>query len=60
MILLNRTTEVINYWQQEGDKPTLDQVRAAIPDCSFMGTSAPAAPSPTSSSQMALAAALAE
>ena len=44
VILLNRTTEVINFWQQEGEKPTLEQVRAAIPDCSFMGTNSPSAP----------------
>lgn len=50
VILLNRTTEVINYWQQDGEKPTLEQVRAAIPDCSFMGNSSPAPPPPAPSS----------
>ncbi|KAG1665561.1 hypothetical protein FOA52_000707 [Chlamydomonas sp. UWO 241] len=50
VILLNRTTEVINFWQQEGEKPTLEAVKGAFPDCAFMGTSsppaAPAAPAP--------------
>jgi len=44
VILLNRTTEVINFWQQEGDKPTLEAVKSAFPDCAFMGTATPAAP----------------
>ena len=55
VILLNRTTEVINYWQQEGEKPTLEQVRAAIPDCSFMGNSSPAPPPAPSSFESPLA-----
>ena len=46
VILLNRTTEVINFWQQEGQKPSLEDVRAAFTDCSFMGTSTPAPPPP--------------
>jgi len=43
VILLNRTTEVINFWQQ-GEKPSLEQVKVAFPDCSFMGSSTPAPP----------------
>lgn len=47
IILLNRTTEVINTWQAEGDaRPSLDVVRAEFPDCTFMGTSTPAPPPP--------------
>lgn len=47
VILLNRTTEVINTWQVEGDvRPSLEAVRADFPDCSFMGTSTPAAAPP--------------
>ena len=40
VILLNRTTEVINTWQVEGEnRPSLEVVKAEFPDCSFMGTS---------------------
>jgi len=43
VILLNRTTEVINFWQQDSEtKPTLEEVKAEFPDCAFMGTSTPA------------------
>lgn len=47
VILLNRTTEVINTWQVEGEnRPSLDVVKAEFPDCSFMGTSTPPPPPP--------------
>lgn len=35
VILLNRLTEVINFWQQEPAKPTIEQARATFPDCAF-------------------------
>lgn len=34
IVLLNRATEVINYWQDE-DKKTIEQAREAFPDCDF-------------------------
>lgn len=34
VLLLNQTTEVINYWQ-EGEKKMLDQARQAFPDAKF-------------------------
>lgn len=38
VILLNRLTEVINFWQEPGDeKPTIDDARNRFPDCSFSG-----------------------
>lgn len=50
IILLNRLTEVINFWQEsvagaEGDepaegeaaRPTIDEARGMFPDCSFTG-----------------------
>ncbi len=36
VILLNRLTEVINFWQQDQAKPSIDQARASFPDCSFI------------------------
>lgn len=38
ILLLNRTTEVINFWQTEGQKPSLEQAAAAFPDCVFKGS----------------------
>ncbi|KAI8473291.1 MAG: plastid and cyanobacterial ribosomal protein-domain-containing protein [Monoraphidium minutum] len=51
IVLLNRLTEVINFWQEsvaaegeegaaEGEqqpRPTIDEARGAFPDCSFTG-----------------------
>jgi hypothetical protein len=50
IVLLNRLTEVINYWQDaagggagpaegaaEQARPTLDDARSMFPDCSFAG-----------------------
>jgi 30S ribosomal protein 3 len=36
-VLLNRLTEVINYWQEQETKHTLDEAKAAFADCSFIG-----------------------
>ena len=35
--LLNTTTEIINYWQEEGESHSLEDAREAFPDCIFMG-----------------------
>lgn len=40
VILLNRLTEVINFWQDETNKPSVDDARTAFPDCSFSGATA--------------------
>lgn len=37
VVLLNQTTEVINFWQ-EGEKKTLQQAREAFPDSKFQGS----------------------
>ncbi|KAK9822404.1 hypothetical protein WJX74_001791 [Apatococcus lobatus] len=37
IMLLNRVTEVINYWQEEGDRHELDEARTSFPDCVFQG-----------------------
>lgn len=50
IVLLNRLTEVINFWQEsvsaegeeaaEGEqqpRPSIDEARGAFPDCSFTG-----------------------
>ena len=35
--LLNTTTEIINFWQEEGESHSLEDARSAFPDCVFMG-----------------------
>lgn len=37
IMLLNRVTEVINYWQEEGDRHELNEARSSFPDCVFQG-----------------------
>ena len=39
VLLLNKTTEVINYWMTEdGPKPTLEQAEQTFPECYFKGS----------------------
>jgi len=35
VVLLNRTTEVINFWQDDAAKRSVEDARAAYPDCTF-------------------------
>jgi len=37
VVLLNRLTEVINFWQEEEAKHSVDEARGAFPDCGFAG-----------------------
>ena len=37
VLLLNKTTEVINFWQDEEKKHSLEEAQAAFPDCKFQG-----------------------
>lgn len=36
VMLLNRLTEVINFWQDSESKHTIEEARAYFPDCAFM------------------------
>lgn len=36
--LLNKTTEIINYWQEKGKNKSLVQVQENFPECIFSGT----------------------
>lgn len=37
VLLLNKTTEVINFWQDEEKKHSLEEAAAQFPDCKFQG-----------------------
>ena len=37
--LLNKTTEIINYWQEEGKKQSVTELQAKFPDFIFAGNS---------------------
>lgn len=37
VLLLNKTTEVINFWQDEEKKHSLEEAQAQFPDCKFQG-----------------------
>lgn len=38
VLLLNKTTEVINFWQDEEKKHTLQEAQEKFQDCKFQGT----------------------
>lgn len=38
IILLNKTTEIINFWQDSEVKKTVDEARTQFPDCMFQGS----------------------
>ena len=37
VLLLNKVTEVINYWQEEGGRPSIEKARETFPECEFSG-----------------------
>ncbi len=37
--LLNKTTEIINYWQEEGKKQSFTELQTKFPDFIFAGSS---------------------
>lgn len=37
MLLLNKATEVINYWQDEANKHSIEDARDKFPECVFLG-----------------------
>lgn len=39
IILLNKATEIINFWQDNEPRKTVQEAREAFPDCTFQGTS---------------------
>jgi len=39
ILLLNKTTEIINFWQDGDKKKTLTEAQEAFPDCTFQGSS---------------------
>lgn len=38
VLILNRCTEVINYWQDGDAKHSIDEVKQKFPDCKFQGS----------------------
>lgn len=56
MFLLNRVTEVINFWQEGQDNPggayTVEDAKAMFPDCSFMGHVTPTPPAAAAAAQL--------
>ena len=38
VLLLNRTTEVINFWQDEEQKHSISEAQERFPDCKFLGS----------------------
>lgn len=37
--ILNKATEIINYWQEQGKKSSFNEVQAKFPDLIFAGNS---------------------
>ena len=38
IILLNKTTEIINFWQDSEKKKTIAEAKEAFPECMFQGS----------------------